>query len=242
MPRAGKVWRGRLLLGFAGLVSLLAWACGTPTRLHDGPIQADPPAQPPSDWGGKPVWDPQRACYQYPPRERDFKPMGITMTLWVGAGRVPQDGAVTVRLTVYNGSVDRTFLTERWDGPVVDIVVPVYPTVPPEGERRWSDTQPESEALHRLELATQEQRTIEFTYQADGSLRGPVNAYGLLWHSPDVPGAGDQANSQFSGYERVWEQFILGNEPGFGRFPPSPICRDPLPYEQSLPPVRPRGG
>jgi hypothetical protein len=148
---------------------------------------------------------------------------------------------VTLRLTVFNHFPypEKVFLAENWDGPVVDIVIPVAPRLPTEATRHWSDTQIDNEAIHRLELAGGESRTIDMTYEANEVTVGPAYAYGILWRGVSVPGA---RTGRFEGYYSVAEEFILGNSPGFGRLPPSAICRDPLPYEQSLPAVRPGGG
>ena len=108
-------------------------------------------------------------CPSQSPRSYTQRVGDLGLEVWVNPGQANQGQPVTIRFTVKNNGKER-FVSERPDGPVVDIAVPVRyddtdPNLPTPPTIRWSDTQsPDDPALHRLELEPGEARTIQMTY------------------------------------------------------------------------------
>lgn len=108
-------------------------------------------------------------------------------TIQVTPGWINPGQAVTIRFTITNSGTG-SFVREKLDGPVMDLVVPTdyYDENPradalPPTSVRWSDTQAPDRIPHRLELKPGASRSIELTYIAK-VYQGQETAEGRIWH------------------------------------------------------------
>jgi len=105
-------------------------------------------------------------------------------TGWIISG--PE--SVTIQFVITNNGTE-TEVSEKADGPVIDIVVPsgysdrlAQTGTPPPVVKRWSDLQPRDQIPHRLELKPGESHRIQMVYTSQ-IYAGSETVKGILWRN-----------------------------------------------------------